>query len=977
MASADIERVPLGSEFRFVHEPLGTAGDVQWGRFVGRNVELEDFVSRIVLSNGGAFLLTGYRGVGKTSFVNRVIHQVRERLPQARTFVGEARVVDIAFNFARPLEPVELLHHIVRALYKRLLELDVFDRLDPLLREDIKLAVARTSATIAVGNQSEVSSQVATGDIAVRPIPIPLLLRLQRSWKSASSRNMTYLAYDEKAAEYDLINIAQRLTRGYVEPSRRLLHWPPWHQPTRVGLKVVMVFDELDKLEDDGKPAERSPLDRVLGTLKNLFTASGLTFIFVAGKALHERWLEDLSRGDSVYESVFAHAQYLSGMWADIDSLCSSLAGAANGACSRDTPAYAAFRKYLAFKGRGIPRRTIRGFNEFVKWDAAPPRLEFGQADVRRFRFYAGLLDALVNAEEELLGRYRGEGSVEELDKRRLGLYYATDWILQRQQHDFTLDDLVAASRRMSRLITPVEEAAPGELQRLLDVLVRSEHVERVDAGAQTLVAGVQVSRSVRYRLPRRRLLELGAFLGVFEQEANVLFKQGASRPTVIGQDTDVGHSWQVRYEVISRIGQGGMSSVYRARDRRTGVEVAVKELSSHLVSEAPIRNRAIREARLLGSMKHPSIVRVLDVMTDDASVVVVMEFVEGSPLNQVLRHGAIPDLGVARRLMADLASAVAYIHQMDVVWRDPKPANVIVTPEGRIVVLDFGISRQLTIASTDTRTGMLIGTPGYMSPEQISGESVGTPSDIYGLGSMFFEIVTGRRAYVEVSPPEIFHKILTSASPRPSDVNKNAEQFDEVIGRCLAKSPKDRPSASELSGILESGASGHAELGRYIAGLQERSVRQDEERTAILGETLASPPPHPITQPQAPRPVSDTVMMVPTPAPSTVVSVFAGPRIEFIGSAKMISIVSPVVRIGRSTDNDIVLDDKAVSRYACVIKSGDTVIVATGEHTYYVEELNSVNSIQLNGKTLSGITQLQDDDVLTLGSTQLRFRLR
>ena len=379
---------------------------------------------------------------------------------------------------------------------------------------------------------------------------VPLLPRLQSFLEiGREQKTLPTSRTDEKAAEHDLINIAQRLTRGYVEPSTRLLHWPPWKKPTRIRLKVVMVFDELDKLEDDGTQAERSPLDRVLSTLKNLFTASGLTFIFVGGKALHERWLEDLSRGDSVFESVFAHAQYLSGMWADIDLLCDSLAGAGNDAPARHTPAYKAFRKYLAFKGRGIPQRTIRGFNEFVKLGFDPDKtlvlkhasnelentledaaglnaawLEFSHADVRRFRFYAGLLEALVNAEEELLGRYRGEGSVEQLDKRRLGLYYATDWILQRQQREFTLEDLVTASRRMSRLITPVEEAAPAELQRLLDVLVRSEHVERVDTGPETLVAGVPVLRSVRYRLPRRRLLELGAFLGVFEQEANALF---------------------------------------------------------------------------------------------------------------------------------------------------------------------------------------------------------------------------------------------------------------------------------------------------------------------------------------------------------------------------------------------------------------------------------------------------------------------
>src|SRR5262249_22506889 len=154
------------------------------------------------------------------------------------------------------------------------------------------------------------------------------------------------------------------------------------------------------------------------------------------------------------------------------------------------------------------------------------------------------------------------------------------------------------------------------------------------------------------------------------------------------------------------------------------------------------IRNRALREARLLTDLAHPNVVRVVDVVTDDKSVAVVMEHLEGSSLNEVLQHGAIPDHGVSRRLMADLASAVAYLHQMHIVWRDPKPGNVVVTLEGRVVILDFGISRQLSVASADTEVGMILGTPSYMSPEQVRGEPVDTRSDIYGLGATYFEIV-------------------------------------------------------------------------------------------------------------------------------------------------------------------------------------------------------------------------------------------
>ncbi len=325
-------------------------------------------MSRIVLSNGGAFLLTGYRGVGKTTFVNRVIHEVRQRLPKAEGFTGDSRVVDVAFNFARPLKPVELLYHVVRGLHRRLADLDILRHLDPALRQDLELAVARTSATVAVGNETEALNEIGIGDGTVSLLGASIPLQLKRSLKRVAKRDLTCTSgADEEVggARSDCDCTAPDLARGYVERPARFLPWPG-RRGRHVQLKVVMVFDKLDKLDDD-RSAETSqpPLDRILGTLKNLFTTSGLTFIFVAGKGLHERWLEDLSRGDSVYESVFAHAQYLPGMWTDVDRLCDSLVGTSRHEPVAQTAAYHAFRRNASHtKGSGIPRRTIRGFQQ-------------------------------------------------------------------------------------------------------------------------------------------------------------------------------------------------------------------------------------------------------------------------------------------------------------------------------------------------------------------------------------------------------------------------------------------------------------------------------------------------------------------------------------------------------------------------------------------------------------------------------------
>ena len=248
------------------------------------------------------------------------------------------------------------------------------------------------------------------------------------------------------------------------------------------------------------------------------------------------------------------------------------------------------------------------------------------------------------------------------------------------------------------------------------------------------------------------------------------------------------------------------------------------------------------------------------------------------------------------------------------------------------------------------------------MSPEQIAGEPVDTRSDILGWAQCTLKSSRADALYIGSDVSEISRNIISL--PAPIHLRSTEEQeCSRLIRRCLARTPEDRPSAAELCTSLETGAAAAAALGRYVLGIQEVSARRNEDSTAVQAEPRTitpriSPLPAPVPSP-APRssstPISDVGVAAPMPVPATAVGV-AGPRIEFVAGGRVISIVDTEARIRRNTHNDVVVDDKAVSRYACVILRGDTMIVATNEHTYYLKELNTANGILVNGQRVSTV---------------------
>jgi serine/threonine protein kinase len=257
-------------------------------------------------------------------------------------------------------------------------------------------------------------------------------------------------------------------------------------------------------------------------------------------------------------------------------------------------------------------------------------------------------------------------------------------------------------------------------------------------------------------------------------------------------------------YEIIHLLGKGAMGSVYLARDRRIGRRVALKiiHLSANAFEDESSANefyrRLQREAEVCGALLHPNIVALHDVgYQDDRVSYLAMEYVEGETLLELQRRsGAVLPQDVVTRIAEDVLAGLEYAHAKGIVHRDIKPANVLITNDGTAKIADFGIARPLE--SSMTRAGSLLGTPNYMSPEQVSGQDVTPKADIFSLGVMLHELLSGSKPFAANDVSTVFTNIINQpVGPLPGP-------FGALIARLLAKAPEERPTAAEARGKLK-----------------------------------------------------------------------------------------------------------------------------------------------------------------------------
>ena len=951
--------IPLPPGFRFTHEPLDESSQQ---RFVGRDHELNTVVDRIVHSRGGAILITGYRGVGKTSFVNRALAELKHRCPNSR-------ILPINLNLARPVTPLELMFLVLRCIYLELQQSGLWQELAPDVVAELSLAYQRTLMTIketrSAASELSLNAPELDGKVAGAGVKAGSLFTAKRT-RTRGNEN-TYLSYDERGAEYDLIHIARRLCDAWVGKTtwwQRFLH----RSPTRKGdLRVIFVFDEMDKIEDP------VALDDLFSMLKNVFTTSGLIFLFVAGKDIQERWGAEMRRGESIYESVFTHDVYLPCLWTDTRTCCTGPFAVAS------TPDAETVWRAISFQGRGIPRRILRSFHSFVRFEDDQPSLAVTPYEFRDAEFYAGL--------EEILESFRDRPSnLSDGDKRSLGLYYLIDWIRDRGTREFTLADAVAAYEALNTKLVFTGTMA-SQIEALIGALKARGYIEKVGRIDEKQFIKREDASIARYRITRSNV-----------PESEARDSQSARKEVRFGP-----------YLSLAPISSGGIGRVIRALDARSSEIVAVKYVRdpSH-----EVRAIFVRESEVLKEISHTSIPRFRAADIEGDTAWIAMDFVDAASLHRILlNRGRLTEEAAVYAITA-VAQVCSYLHTTGYIYGDLKPSNVLVTRTGDVVLIDFSTARR--VDASPAALGVF-GTPAYMSPELLEGNPDSLKADLYALGVLSYELVCGRTPIVAGDDYEqLIARIRTKSFRLPSAVAPVSPMFEDLILRCIDPDPDQRPAGmpdvlATLSSLEGSQDALAREVGEMTAPAETRSEDEitcipvgavsvesqppDPPSVTYRGPIAAEGPPtnmtmYPSSEAAPPPPAyrqnpgtaypSPSLACPPEPPPSELSirspKPVASASLEVIPlspehSAARFLLRGSTTRIGRSFESEVYIDNPAFSR------THATITLENG--SYWLRDAGSLNGTTVNGRKLvrGQAIHLNNEDRIEIGDVRFIFK--
>jgi serine/threonine-protein kinase len=316
------------------------------------------------------------------------------------------------------------------------------------------------------------------------------------------------------------------------------------------------------------------------------------------------------------------------------------------------------------------------------------------------------------------------------------------------------------------------------------------------------------------------------------------------------------------QYEIVERLGGGGMAVVYRAVQQPLGREVALKALSSELFQDDGFVKRFETEAKTLAKLDHPNILPIYDFEMNDGIAYLTMPLIRGGTLRDVLNRGPLDTL-TAWRYLREIGDGLQHAHDAGIVHRDLKPTNVLIHADGRAMLADFGLARGAGQPTHLTTIGLAIGTPGYMAPEQVMGHDVDKRADIYAMGVLTFEMLTGRLPFIGSNRMEVAYSTVNA--PIPSAVKLNAalpDELDLLLAKILAKDPAARPQTvrellSQMARLPQRRQTAAAAVAGQggVATAPGRPTATVEPPTAASMKVIAAAPPRPLQGSPIPTP--------------------------------------------------------------------------------------------------------------------------
>ena len=248
------------------------------------------------------------------------------------------------------------------------------------------------------------------------------------------------------------------------------------------------------------------------------------------------------------------------------------------------------------------------------------------------------------------------------------------------------------------------------------------------------------------------------------------------------------------RYKIVKELGKGSMGVVYQAHDPQIDRLVVLKVLRQDRLTSEDFIHRFLKEAKAIGRLSHPNIVTVYDIGRDHETIYIAMEFLEGDSLSKVIKEKRL-EMREIVNLGVQVAETLDYAHHRGIIHRDVKPSNILVKPSGQIILTDFGIAHiEDPSASFKTQDGEILGTPAYMSPEQVKGQPVDGRSDLFSLGIILYELTTGMRPFGGENLTAIFNSITQNNPTDPAKINPGIpKSLSQIIMKCLEKMPDKR----------------------------------------------------------------------------------------------------------------------------------------------------------------------------------------